>query len=408
MKLKSTLLSLAVAVAFTMPIDAAQYTVPDGQPPVPGADSSIPDTAYQNYRYGEALNANASAIILARKHIYEMLDKQVEENKRSVEQAERWKKAHDKSMDISSHESTVILLHEGDHRAKMTVPIVVTGSFYKDAHQKNEVSSFAVESSVIAGLVSSSESFVDDAVYKSAKQKGAFNYPGITKGNWSITDKYLSENTPLMMAAITFDKQPNHNYVAVLGHINHPITTKVESTMANFVIPSLQPIDDVDRTSDAVTWGNVTYRLPKGLKLKSETNNGPSLQGRVYVGPGMDLVVTRGPVTSKSNPMLTYPNRILKNFIHNPSTLLLQNVPIQSAMILNNGVPTYLIDQYNPGKQSRIFHLIQDDEYDYFMVLSYNDEKAKYNHMELRNMMEYLDFKNAKELRSKTEIKTKK
>ena len=408
MKLKSTLLSLAVAVAFTMPIDAAQYTVPDGQPPVPGADSSIPDTAYQNYRYGEALNANASAIILARKHIYEMLDKQVEENKRSVENAERWKKSHDTYMDISSHESTVILLHEGDHRAKMTVPIVVTRSFYKEAHKKNEASSFAAESSVVAGLVSSSESFVDDGAYKSAKQKGAFNYPGITKGYWSVTDTYSSDNTPLMMAAVTFDKQPNHNYVAVLGHKNHPITNQLERAMANFVIPSLQPIDDVDRTSDAVTWGNVTYRLPKGLKLKSETNNGPSLQGRVYVGPGMDLVVTRGPVTSKSNPMLTYPNRILKNFIHNPSTLLLQNVPIQSAMILNNGVPTYLIDQYNPGKQSRIFHLIQDDEYDYFMVLSYNDEKAKYNHMELRNMMEYLDFKNAKELRSKTEIKTKK
>ena len=408
MKLKSTLLSLAVAVAFTMPIDAAQYTVPDGQPPVPGADSSIPDTAYQNYRYGEALNANASAIILARKHIYEMLDKQIEENKRSVENAERWKKSHDTYMDISSHESTVILLHEGDHRAKMTVPIVVTRSFYKEAHKKNEASSFAAESSVVAGLVSSSESFVDDGAYKSAKQKGAFNYPGITKGYWSVTDTYSSDNTPLMMAAVTFDKQPNHNYVAVLGHKNHPITNQLERAMANFVIPSLQPIDDVDRTSDAVTWGNVTYRLPKGLKLKSETNNGPSLQGRVYVGPGMDLVVTRGPVTSKSNPMLTYPNRILKNFIHNPSTLLLQNVPIQSAMILNNGVPTYLIDQYNPGKQSRIFHLIQDDEYDYFMVLSYNDEKAKYNHMELRNMMEYLDFKNAKELRSKTEIKTKK
>ena len=408
MKLKSTLLSLAVAVAFTMPIDAAQYTVPDGQPPVPGADSSIPDTAYQNYRYGEALNANASTIILARKHIYEMLDKQVKENKRSAENAERWKKSHDTYMDISSHESTVIWLHEGDHRAKMTVPIVVTRSFYKEAHKKNEASSFAAESSVVAGLVSSSESFVDDGAYKSAKQKGAFNYPGITKGYWSVTDTYSSDNTPLMMAAVTFDKQPNHNYVAVLGHKNHPITNQLERAMANFVIPSLQPIDDVDRTSDAVTWGNVTYRLPKGLKLKSETNNGPSLQGRVYVGPGMDLVVTRGPVTSKSNPMLTYPNRILKNFIHNPSTLLLQNVPIQSAMILNNGVPTYLIDQYNPGKQSRIFHLIQDDEYDYFMVLSYNDEKAKYNHMELRNMMEYLDFKNAKELRSKTEIKTKK
>jgi len=408
MKLKSTLLSLAVAVAFTMPIDAAQYTVPEGQPPVPGADSSIQDTAYQNYRYGEALNANASAIILARKHIYEMLDKQVEENKRSVEQAERWKKAHDKSMDISSHESTVILLHEGENRAKMTVPIVVTGSFYKDDHQKNEVSSFAVESSVIAGLVSSSESFVDDAVYKSAKQKGTFNYPGITKGNWSITDKYLSENTPLMMAAVTFDKQPNHNYVAVLGHINHPITTKVESTMANFVIPSLQPIDDVDRTSDAVTWGNVTYRLPKGMQLQSEMKEGPHTEGRVYEGPDMRLVVTRGPIQRKDHPMVAYPKRVFNDIIYRSSKLLLQNVPIQSAMVLNNGVPTYIMDQYNPGKLSRILHLIQDDEYSYVMVLSYKDGKTKYNHLKLRNMMEYLDFKNANQLRIKIEKKLKK
>ena len=401
-------MSLAVAVAFTMPIDAAQYTVPEGQPPVPGADASIPDTAYQNYRYGEALNANASAIILARKHIYEMLDKQVEENKRSVEQAERWKKAHDKSMDISSHESTVILLHEGENRAKMTVPIVVTGSFYKDDHQKNEVSSFAVESSVIAGLVSSSESFVDDAVYKSAKQKGAFNYPGITKGNWSITDKYLSENTPLMMAAVTFDIQPNHNYVAVLGHINHPITTKVESTMANFVIPSLQPIDDVDRTSDTVTWGNVTYRLPKGMQLQSEMKEGPHTEGRVYEGPDMRLVVTRGPIQRKDHPMVAYPKRVFNDIIYRSSKLLLQNVPIQSAMVLNNGVPTYIMDQYNPGKLSRILHLIQDDEYSYVMVLSYKDGKTKYNHLKLRNMMEYLDFKNANQLRSKIEKKIKK
>ena len=400
MKLKSTLLSLAMALAFTMPIDAAQYSVPEGQPPVPGVDASIPDTAYQNYRYGEALNANASAIILARKHIYEMLDKQVQENKRSIEEAERWKKVHDKFMDISAHESTVILLHEGDHRAKMTVPIVVTRSFYKDAHKKNEVSSFVAESSVVAGLASSSESFVDDAAYKSAKQKGAFNYPGITKGYWSVTDKYSSENTPLMMAAVTFDKQPNHNYMAILGSKNHPITNKIERTMANFVIPSLQPVDDVDRTSDSATWGNVTYRVPKGLQLQSETKGGPNTEGRVYVGSDMRLVVTRGPIHSKDHPMVAYPKRVFKDIIYKNSTLLLPNVPIQSAMVLNNGVPTYLMDQYNPGKQSRILHLIQDNEYSYVMVLIYKDGKVKYNHLELRNMMEYLDFKNANELRN--------
>ena len=63
MKLKSTLLGLVVALAFTMPIDAAQYTVPDGQPPVPGADASIPDNAYQNYRYDKTRNITTADYI---------------------------------------------------------------------------------------------------------------------------------------------------------------------------------------------------------------------------------------------------------------------------------------------------------------------------------------------------------
>jgi len=407
MKLKSTLLSLAVAVAFTMPIDAAQYTVPEGQPPVPGADSSIPDNAYQNYRYDKTRNITTADHIKKIEEYNKRIDGEVLEKKGTAEQAEQLKKAYAKYLDLITHESTVILLHEGDYKAKVTLPISVVESYFEDLDKKGK-GSYVFEHSVTAGLVGTNERVEDSGFNKNAQRKGEFMYSGISKGYWGIRKQYANGNLPIMYAAVTFDKYPNQTYMAILGNKNQPVTKNLEATMANFVIPSLQPIDDVDRTSDAVTWGNVTYRLPKGLKLKSETNNGPSLQGRVYVGPGMDLVVTRGPVTSKSNPMLTYPNRILKNFIHKPSTLLLQNVPIQSAMILNNGVPTYLIDQYNPGKQSRIFHLIQDDEYDYFMLLSYNDEKAKYNHLELRNMMEYLDFKNAKELRSKTEIKTKK
>ncbi len=408
MKLKSTLLSLAVAVAFTMPIDAAQYTVPEGQPPVPGADASIPDTAYQNYRYGEALNANASAIILARKHIYEMLDKQVEENKRSVENAERWKKSHDTYMDISSHESTVILIHEGEHQAKITVPIVVTAGMYGISNDKKEISSIVFESSALAAFISSNKRLVDDPHYKSAKQKGSFNYPGITKGYWAITDTYYDNNTPFMLVAVTFDKQPNHDYGVAIGNINHPITKNLERTMANFVIPSIQPLDNLDQMSEAVTWGNVTYRLPKGMQLQSEMKEGPHEEGRVYEGADMRLVITRGPIQRKDHPMIAYSKRVFNDIIYRSSKLLLQNVPIQSAMVLNNGVPTYIMDQYNPGKLSRILHLIQDDEYSYVMVLSYKDGKTKYNHLKLRNMMEYLDFKNANQLRIKIEKKLKK
>ena len=35
---------------------------------------------------------------------------------------------------------------------------------------------------LLLGFVSSSESFVDDTVYTSAKQRVLFNYPGIRKG----------------------------------------------------------------------------------------------------------------------------------------------------------------------------------------------------------------------------------
>ncbi len=40
-EIKSILLGLAVSLAFTMPIDAAQYTVPEGQPRYTRADASI-------------------------------------------------------------------------------------------------------------------------------------------------------------------------------------------------------------------------------------------------------------------------------------------------------------------------------------------------------------------------------
>ena len=131
MKLKSTLLSLAVAVAFTMPIDAAQYTVPEGQPPVPGADTSIPDTAYQNYRYDKTRNIPTAGYIALKDKVHKKLEQQINDNKRSVEDAKKWEKSYDKYLDLISYESTVVMLHEGDYKAKMTVPISVVDGYLK-------------------------------------------------------------------------------------------------------------------------------------------------------------------------------------------------------------------------------------------------------------------------------------
>ena len=406
MKLKSTLLSLAVAVAFTMPIDAAQYTVPEGLPPVPGADASIPDNAYQNYRYDKTRNIPTADHIKKMEEYNKRIDGEVLEKKGTVEQAEQLKKAYAKYLDLITHESTVILLHEGDYKAKVTLPISVVESYFEDLNKKGK-GSYVFEHNVIAGLVGANEQVEDSGFNRNDQRKGEFKYPGISKGYWGIREKYVNGNLPVMYAAVTFDPYPNQTYMAFLGYKNQPVTKKLESTMANFVIPSIQPLENLDNTSDTITWDNLTYRVPKGMTLDI-VDKSDNFQGRVYVGDGMKLVVARSSLVDKGEPIQLYTQKVLNHFFYKKNPTLLKEIPLQAALVWNNGVPSYLLDQYNPGKKSRIYQLITDDKYEYYIFLTYEDGKNKYSHIELRNIMEYLDFKNAKELRRKAEIKTKK
>ena len=406
MKLKSTLLGLAVALAFTMPIDAAQYTVPEGQPLVPGADASIPDNAYQNYRYDKTRNITTADHVKKIEEYNKRIDGEVLEKKGTAEQAEQLKKAYAKYLDLITHESTVILLHEGDYKAKVTLPISVVESYFEDLNKKGK-GSYVFEHNVIAGLVGANEQVEDSGFNRNDQRKGEFKYPGISKGYWGIREQYANGNLPVMYAAVTFDKYPNQTYMAFLGNKNQPVTKKLESTMANFVIPSMQTLDDLDKTSDTVTWDNLTYRLPKGMMLDIEEKS-DNFQGRVYVGDGMKLVVARSALVDKAVPIQLYTQTVLKHFFYKKNPTLLKDIPLQVALVWNNGVPSYFLDQYNPGKKSRIYQLIKDDKYEYYMFLTYEDGNNKYSHIELRNIMEYLDFGNAKQLRQDRNKRLKK
>lgn len=406
MKLKSTLLSLAVVVAFTMPVNAAQYTVPEGQPPVPGADASIPDNAYQNYRYDKTRNITTADYIKKIEEYNKRIDGEVLKKKGTAEQAEQLKKAYAKYLDLITHESTVILLHEGDYKAKVILPISVVESYFEDLDKKGK-GSYVFDRYAIAGLVGANEQVEDSGFNKKAQRQGEFMYPGLSKGYWGIREQYANGNLPVMYAAVTFDKYPNQTYMAFLGNKNQPVTKKLESTMANFVIPSMQTLDNLDKTSDTVTWDNLTYRLPKGMMLDREEKS-DNFQGRVYVGDSMKLVVARSALADKAVPIQLYTQTVLKHFFYKKNPILVKDIPLQAALIWNNGVPSYLLEQYNPGKKSRIFQLITDDKYEYYISLTYEDGKNKYNHIELRNIMEYLDFGNAKQLRHASNKRVKK
>ena len=50
--LRKSIIMMALAAAFTMNVSAVQIEVPADQPPMPGADASIPANVYENYRAG--------------------------------------------------------------------------------------------------------------------------------------------------------------------------------------------------------------------------------------------------------------------------------------------------------------------------------------------------------------------
>jgi len=400
MKLKTILLGISMALAFPRLITRAHTPAPGDHPPVPGADASIPGNAYQNYRYGNTSKVPDFEIKESLKLRFKEIDDVASEPGMSLANADALKKANIRYMDLLSHDSTVILLHEKGYNAKLTAPIRTVEGIVTPL-KREDITSFAIDRYAMASLSGTTETPVQAFNESSAGRKGTFIYPGIRAGTWIITESSKNDNNPMMLAHVIFDDQPNHTYIATLSKFGQSdVVTNLESAMANIVIPSMQSLDTLDSISDLITWENITYRVPKGMVLKTNDTNHSNSNKRVYQGHGMEFVIERGSVTDTESPILAYCNRVLRDYLYASPSLLLQEVPIQSAVVWNNGVPSYLMDQYNPGKQSRMIQLIQDNQYEYNMYLTYEDGQSHYNHIELRDMIEYLDFGNAMILRN--------
>ena len=84
-----------------------------------------------------------------------------------------------------------------------------------------------------------------------------------------------------------------------------------------------------------------------------------------------------------------------------PESQIIGEAPIQAASVWNNGVPSFLVDNYQPGKKSLMYRFLRDDKNIYIMSLVYADGAAPYSHIQLRNTVEYSDFANIKTLRNK-------
>ena len=395
--LRKSIVVMALAAAFTLNVSAVQIEVPTGQPPMPGADASIPANAYENYRAGSLSNVGTSAVIKMHSAEKDYGDKLVNEGKVSREQADKIVERRGRQSDIVVNQSTVMLLHDDRTNIRASVPGLLLASKYYPKRSDGERLSIVRENSVFFAI--GTKQNYDDALGKlKSERKGEFIYPGITHGKWAIETEDFGKNTPVMAAGVGLDNQPNQEYIIGLSYKNQPVTDKLERVMSNYVIPSIRSLDGMDQYSESINWDNLMYRIPKGLILKNKKNLKDSAEAREYHGSGVLLVVTRKPIKVDDKYSYSFFDEIKAVKAEKPFPI---ETPVQSATVWNNGIPSFLVDHYQPGKKSVMYRFLRDDKNIYIMVLLYRDGSAPYSHIQMRNTLEYSDFVNIESLRNK-------
>ena len=383
--LRKSVIMMAVATAFTMNVSAVQIEVPAGQPPMPGADASIPANAYENYRH-------INKVAEQEAESYSQFAKSNPKNPPST--LDKLNLEHPglaKALELADYsQSTVVLIHEGDKNIRLSVPNVsFRGDVIETETGKGPL--FAVRSLssfLVVGPPHGKE------LSKYAEGEGKYNYPGLRNASW----KLMSNNSRVMYTEFTPNDTKITYGITYGGWINteDPYQNKApEVVMSNYIIPSIESLSGLDNYSQIEHWGNYSYRIPKTAKLISEAVEDGVYDVRLYEDTGAKIRVIRSSIKDKKKDVTIIKIPILY-FLHKYNDL---ETPTQYAVVWNNGIAGSLVDAYKPNRESYLRHVVRDSVYVYSYRINYDESKTSYTHKQLRDMIEYVGFDDAARLR---------
>ena len=383
--LRKSIVMMALAAAFTMNVSAVQIEVPAGQPPMPGADVSIPANAYENYR-----------------HINKVAEQEAESYSQFVKSKptnppssfDKLNSEHPgfaKALELADYsQSTVVLIHEGNKNIRISVPNVsFRGDVIETENGKGPL--FAVRS-LSSFLVVGPPHGKEFSKY--ADGEGKYTYPGLRHASW----KLMSNNSRVMYTEFTPNDTKTTYGVTYGGWVNteDPYQNKApEVVMSNYIIPSIESLSSLDNYSQIEYWGNYSYRIPKTAKLISETVEDGVYDVRLYEDTGAKIRVIRSSIKDKKKDVTIIKIPILY-FLHKYNDL---ETPTQYAVVWNNGIAGSLVDAYKPNSESYLRHVVRDSVYVYSYRINYDESKTSYTHKQLRDMIEYVGFDDAARLR---------
>ena len=387
--LRKSIIMMALAATFTMNVNAVQIEVPKWQPPVPGADASIPANAYENYSHINEKAIQEAEIFSAK------VQKNVEKPKVAIEKVFKEKTGLAQAVKLGEFsESTVILLHEGKNNIRLSVPnISLRGDTVESKSSDGLL--FAVHGYTGILLVGPPHG---KKINKYIQNEGIYTYPGLENASWKI----FKGKTHVMYTEFTPSKTKTTYGITYLGggDVKDPYQDKfAEVVMSNYIIPSIESLSGLDNYSHVKHWDNFIYRIPKKAKLVSEVLEDNKNEVRTYEDVGVKIRVLRFRID---------PNIVDKSLAKKQIFTFLNKygdleAPTQYATVWNNGLPGFLIDRYKPNGESYLRHFTKDSEYYYSYRIDYDESKSLYKHKQLRDMVEYIGLDNAESLRKETQ-----
>ena len=403
---------------------------------IPGADSKIPKDAYVNY---QATNPDIEKDVVNYVETLKATDKANGISKNEIEYikaASIYRGQH--------YHNTIISIHDNYNQIRLSFPVAGIKSDYHIGRYQNpsrtiedyrvltdngslnleidyaDFKDYDWRNTKIAYEKLTDKDvrnfLQDNAKRKSSKQisdiKGTvFSYPTVTYSTWdSMKMPHLknAKKTTLTIDTINF-KFKGYNMRYPLYHAgfvyydNNPVLNKVptDKLLANYVLPSVQNLNELNQYSRIESLNGVQYRVPKDAIYEGESKGTDHQDIRYYKKGDITFFISTDNV-----PKNPYAHELVINGHYNFKTDLntfwdiyryhpSASDYINYSVVWNNNIPGLSIHSYEPNKNDHILNFNSyDGIYSFTYTIFYPSFLSAEEVQKLRNMIEFFDSTN--------------
>ena len=383
--LKRLLLSAVILSA----VSVSSYAVDVN---IPGADPSIPKDVYVQGVYSTEKIKNAYDVetrkiidsIISKKGIPKgfgtaVNDDEVESFKNDLYSIKR------RQFDGN----TIVNLHNNDGGLSVTLPF---SAIQKEAITDfpNSNAHYLVESPMIAaGIIENKTSNTTE------KTDIVFKYDGLSKSSLRKTTLRGAVEMEIIGLKIELSKHPNQEYNVIL----YPRATKlvtsndINKIMANYVLPSIHSLQELDDYSKVETYKTYSFRVPKTAvkdKKPNERVDGVSFT----INKDINQQIRIEPNNESEKGLFSTVDEIrILNKIDNKSAELFG---ISGAKMItkgfhtyvwNDGIPGVLLDIELDNQQGILMFITYDENHKYINTIQYPLDNGVYSKAQLRRLI---------------------